>query len=904
MEENQLNQNLNQQPVQPVQPQSEQVQQPVPDQQQVQQQFVQEQSQTAGQPSASMQIQQLLVQQQQYQKQYNDLVDYVKKTPNLPIEQVNQIKAQLDQLNALFVQWKQQLQALWYNQVQINKPTELKKWSKNNFSFKKLAIWCGVVLLLIFIGFWVTLTSLIKNPNALMWIWVSAGVAKTLLQVFTWLLFWSIIILTLWVIIANIYRLITLKNQSKRKYIVWLIWWIVWAAWIWILMWLVFSWINRIVVEESVVDWPIVQPYLVGIVENEWDEFYFPYDADKISWEKYPLIAPAEFAFALRSWKLLEYQYRYLWQDSTIKSVRLLCGNEQNQVLEFSDLSNFQKEKDKMLRFDWTCLYWEKKAYNYSLEIDYINNVTRENLTKVVSDEDVWKPLIFDSEIEVSLTTSSSSSQNNKTDRIFPTNWEFDLWKAPAKMSIDTTKVFSDFRLNSYNVIADLDGDKQTDRENQITFDYSYRIPQVYHTYFKFPDLSDFVYTFPVRVIPSDLPVCWINVENFPWTSKYNISTEFVDPADAAKISSYQYTIKDKSSNKVYEIFKDQSQEFNYTFPEKWSYEVILDYVTVDGKQWQCDSDLIQLKKETFDVQYLIMAEDKGTSKFKELCSSKGADYSGCTDIFVDTPPQNFQLQIRSVTPTSNTLKKSVYLDDKPLLNEDDAYSFDILDEWVYFLRIITSDVGRWMDEETVEIKITVEKPEILWSLTITSNETKEPVSEWFEPLTVILDASKTEVNVPWDEIVFFTWDFWDWEIKEHLQNGVVAHTYNYDYDNENWIFQPKVTIRTLQQRSLEITGPILNVKKWLINIDITPISHPSRQAQVDKEVVFEASFDGLPERMIRDFWDETSSITCKWRTCSQVTHTFKDKWIFSVKLTLEFDAVQQVDGMIDFKVY
>jgi hypothetical protein len=51
-----------------------------------------------------MQIQQLLVQQQQYQKQYNELVDYVKKTPGLTIEQVNQIKAQLDQLNALFVE--------------------------------------------------------------------------------------------------------------------------------------------------------------------------------------------------------------------------------------------------------------------------------------------------------------------------------------------------------------------------------------------------------------------------------------------------------------------------------------------------------------------------------------------------------------------------------------------------------------------------------------------------------------------------------------------------------------------------------------------------------------------------------------------------------------------------------
>ena len=199
MEENQTNQNLNQQPVQS---QTEQVQQPV-------------QQQSAEQPSVSMQIQQLLVQQQQYQKQYNDLVDYVKKTPNLPLDQVNQIKVQLDQLNALFVEWKQKLQALWYNQVQVNKPTEVKKWAKNNFSFKKLAIGCWVVLFLILVGFFVTLTSLIRNPYALQWIWIDALTAKSILQVFTALLFGSIVLLMIWVIVWNIYRLITVKNQSK-----------------------------------------------------------------------------------------------------------------------------------------------------------------------------------------------------------------------------------------------------------------------------------------------------------------------------------------------------------------------------------------------------------------------------------------------------------------------------------------------------------------------------------------------------------------------------------------------------------------------------------------------------------------------------------------------------------------
>jgi hydroxymethylglutaryl-CoA reductase len=69
-----------------------------------QQQVQQEQQNVQDEASVSMQIQQLLAQQQQYQQQYNQLVEYVTKTPNLPIEQVNQIKVQLDQLNALFVE--------------------------------------------------------------------------------------------------------------------------------------------------------------------------------------------------------------------------------------------------------------------------------------------------------------------------------------------------------------------------------------------------------------------------------------------------------------------------------------------------------------------------------------------------------------------------------------------------------------------------------------------------------------------------------------------------------------------------------------------------------------------------------------------------------------------------------
>jgi hypothetical protein len=178
------------------------------------------------------------------------------------------------------------------------------------------------------------------------------------------------------------------------------------------------------------------------------------------------------------------------------------------------------------------------------------------------------------------------------------------------------------------------------------------------------------------------------------------------------------------------------------------------------------------------------------------------------------------------------------------------------------------------------------------------------PVSEWFEPLSVIIDASKTEVNVEWDEIIYFTWDFGDGEVKRNQQNWVVAHTYNYDYARENWIFQPIVNIRTRNWIEKTIYWPKLNVKKWLISVDITSTSHPSRQAQVWKDVTFAAEFDWLPERMTWDFGDWTDPITCKWRTCTEISHAFEETWLFSVKLSLEFDAVQQVDGTMDFKVY
>ena len=927
MEENQTNQNLNQQsvqPQQPVQPQPEQVQQPVQqpeqqattDQQQVQSQPVDAQAQPAEQPSVSMQIQQLLVQQQQYQKQYNDLVDYVKKTPNLPIEQVNQIKAQLDQLNALFVQGKQQLQALWYTQVQVNKPTEVKKWSVTNFSLKKVAIWCGIVLLLIFAGFFVTLSSLIKNPNALLWIWVDASTAKVLLQAFTGLLFWSVILIMLWVIISNIYRLITVKNQWKWKYIRWLIWWIIWAAAMWALILMVFGWIWKIVTEVKHIDYDIVQPYLVWRVEEERiDEFAHPYKngGEESKGVEYPLIAPAEMAFSLRWNELIKLTDKDLpsWYDKENMTVRLICGNKDGTILE----TNSSDDGRNDIRFNWTCLYSKKWEYTYWIEVTYNNTISKEVKTTTYN----LKSLDFSSEIRIYKTITSSNSANSKTVDLTSSNGEFLLWKAPAKITIDANQVFRDFSAKWYEVEWDMDGDFLSDRVNQAAFDYSYRMPQLYYVTYKFSEIyDDLWYRFPVRVEQSDKPVCWVDVDRYPWTNKFQIVSNFVDESSVSTISSYNYTIKNSATRKVLKELRDQSQKITYELPDTWSYVVILDYVTVDGKQWWCESDLIQLEKETFNVQYSLLAKDPDTWRFKELCNdkSKTSEYNRCTEIKLDTVPQSYQLQIKTITPMSINTSKAVYFENTSesienthaLMEDNETYDFTIPDEWTYELRIVTSDKTMGIEDATKVIKFVAKKPDIIWILSITTAEQdpdlRKPVSEWFEPLQVILDASKTEINVPWDEIIYFTWDFGDWEVKTNQQNGVVVHTYNYNYKKETWIFEPKVTITTLQWLTEVVSWPKLNVKKWLISVELSSISHPSRQAPTDVDVTFVAEFDWLPERMTWDFWDWSPVYTCKGRSCTEVTHAFEKEWIYSIKVNLEFDAIQQVDEMMDFKVY
>lgn len=90
------------------------------------------QSKSIEQIDTTTKIQELLIQLQQYQKEYNELVDYLKNTPNLPHKQLKQIEQQLKQLNTSFIQWKHELETLGYKGFISNSKNQSNKLKNKN----------------------------------------------------------------------------------------------------------------------------------------------------------------------------------------------------------------------------------------------------------------------------------------------------------------------------------------------------------------------------------------------------------------------------------------------------------------------------------------------------------------------------------------------------------------------------------------------------------------------------------------------------------------------------------------------------------------------------------------------------------------------------------------------------
>lgn len=168
------------------------------------------------------------------------------------------------------------------------------------------------------------------------------------------------------------------------------------------------------------------------------------------------------------------------------------------------------------------------------------------------------------------------------------------------------------------------------------------------------------------------------------------------------------------------------------------------------------------------------------------------------------------------------------------------------------------------------------------------------------------MNASQTILNDPEDEIIYFTYDFGDGEVKKNLTQGIITHTYTYNYEKENGVYTPKVSIITKNGKEMTFTAspnPNVLVKKQQVELEISSPSHPTSIVQINEKVQLLAEFNKLPEKMIRNFGDETPEVECKGRACYEVSHKYEKVGKYTITVTLQMEDGQSVDKTMAIKV-
>ena len=799
-------------------------------------------------------VDELTLKQKQLEQEFLKLNDYLKNGA-LTNEQKVSIQQQMQQLDFQYKQNATALKSLWIWESSVKVNTQIKSWSK--VSMRQFLVWCAIVLFLLVWWLAAIFYYLVSNPTQMSSMGVTPQTAKTLLQTFVVIFFGFLFLLGFALIIVNAYRLITVKNKSKTWYTMWMILWIVVFIFSIAFGSILLSRIANISVGDLSDPNKLIRP---SLLLKDWPIYV-------LSDPSLKLIAPWIISFEINTSLFDSQILPKLWQVQ-IQWIQLDCGNDQKLDIDM-----------KTAEFNWSCIYYAKWNYPLNLLVSYINSQTSEKLQKTF---EAWN-LNFESEIMV--TNKDNSVKNIPLDVI--------VWKVPSKVTFDASEVFKNFSLNDYSVVWDVNGDWTPDKTNDVSFTYVYKEAKVYHVWIRFPTLNKYLYSFPVRVEQSDVPICEV-ILNPIKSTEYNIKTNFLD--SSIWITDYQFDIFDSEKWKVIDSIKNKKWYIDYTLPSKWVYSVIVNFITEEWKPWQCESDDIEIGQMDFDILYDLYYKSPQAPNFTKIDQQK-SDMFQDWNLIIKEIPTVLKLDITKIIPDSPGLTKSVLLNSKPVLSSDNK-SFQIsLDENKdYEIRIIVEDVNRDAKTEKI-INVKIKRDDVVWKLLVT------PDTVGMDPFTVQLDASTTTVNDPGDEIVYFTWEFGDWEIKKNFSQSIVSHTYRYNNKTENWEYFPKVTIKTKKWREIIIwSGTRIIVKKALVNLKINIDSHPAQIAKVWDKVDFSIEMNGLPITMRWEFGD-WNHIECKARECISASKVYAKAWTYNVKVFVTFDNQPDLDGNINLKV-
>ncbi|MCF7835341.1 hypothetical protein K9M48_04865 [Candidatus Gracilibacteria bacterium] len=801
-------------------------------------------------------IEAILADQKKLEDEFLKLNNYL-KTQGITNEQKIEVQKKMQQLDFQYKQNISSLKSLGVGQSSVKTSNTSTTKSGSKISIKQFLIGCGILLFLLIGGLAAIFYYLMGNPNQLSSVGITPQTAKTLLQTFVVIFFGFLFLLGFALVIVNAYRLITVKNKSKTGYIFGLI-----LGFIVFVFSIAFgssfmSKVNNISADD------LTNP-------NQLLKVYYNLKDTSVLVGSNPnlrLIAPGIINFGLNA-SLFDSEILPKLGQITLQNIELDCSNGQKLNIDM-----------KTTNFNGGCMYYDKGNYPLKLNVSYINSQTSENLVKSFD----AGTLVFGSVIKVS--NKDNSVKNIPLDVI--------VGRVPSKVSFDASEVFKDFSLSDYKIVWDADGDGNADKSDDVTFTYVYKEAKVYHIGVRFPTLNDYLYTFPVRVEQSDVPICEIALNEIKGT-EYNIKANFLDKS--AVITDYQFDIYDSQKSKVIDTIKNKNGYIDYILPSKGVYSFIVKFVTDEGKQGECESDDLEIGSMNFDILYDVYYKSPQSPNFKKIDKTNSNMYQD-GNLFISEIPTVLKIDITSVVPDFPGLVKKVLINSKPVLSSNSKIFEISLDENKdYEIKIVVEDVNRDVSSEEI-INVKIKRDDIIGKLLVT------PDTVGMDPFTVQFDASTTTVNDPTDEIVYFTRDFGDGDIKKNFSQSVVSHTYIYDNEKENGEYFPFLTIKTKKGRELIIgSGTRIIVKKALTNLKINIDSHPAQIAKPGDKVDFSLELSGLPTTVKRDFGNQ-NFLECKARECIETSKIFDTPGIYNIKVFITFDNKPDLEGNINLKV-
>ena len=824
--------------------------------------------------SEETKIKEILAEQQKLQQLYNQVVVYIQQHPNMIPEEMIKYQTQLKQLSEYYQTNQEKLKTLGYSSVQVNKNVVIKKGAKRNVSIKELFIGCAVIIFFFVLWLWVLSFYLANNPENLGGfgaLGITPAVAKSILSLLSITVMMVILLLGLVIVIVNTYRAFTIKNKPKGWYYSWMVFWLLIVG---IALWAGTSLISKvgaIDVESIANPEDVIKMNMVRY--DTASDGTTVVDVHQID-GSFPLVAPMTISASLLKANYGEYVKAKV-PGVRILDIQLDCWNGQTVPIA-GDETNFAN----------FCFYTKKWTYPISLLLTHINWNNEQNTST-----HLLKNLVIHSEIKY-------NGLNGNKVNIW--NEELTSGPLPAEIEFDAEAVFQDFGLTSYNIEWDWDNDNKIDKLSETKYRHTYDSSKVYYPKVRFPDVKaldgewGIWYSFPLRITQSSTPVCRIDI-NQKQGQEYEINGYFLDGTDRS-VRDHSYVIEDKLAKKaIAEYSRDEGYTVPYSFPGQGIYIVTMNFVTDDGYQWSCEQEIKINWKAEYTVQYEFSAQTATTNGFDKMDTEK---IKQTKVIWITEIPTKLKLKIQSIDPKTADTKTSVMFDGQPKVNTTaDEYLFDIRDSDPHTINIKIEDTKRWLTyEENLTAKISLD--DIMWRLVLIWE------TSWYEPLTVQLDASSSRLTDESDEITYFTWDFWDGQTQQKVSKWVVTHQYHFDYVNNNWIYNPKVTIYTKKWRTVSVNAnDSVVVKKQIVKLEIYSQSHPLQEAKAGDSVNLALDFSGLPTKIVWDFWDGTQTTECAGRACSEVTRSWAKAWTYLIKVYVEFDDQQSVEQTMQFKI-